>query len=271
MRGHGRDISALKKSAQEGVRKARAEIKALRRLVRLGRMSRQTAELHIERCDAAIARAFANGEKDSRKVAKKRVGKGVKKGVKKERRGVAVEQSKSEDDAFSTPPRSLRLRKKTRVSCSPPTLDKKSPLTQAGSASQQASTITFEGRVGDPSTIAILGAQSSSYQILNIVWQFLPRLCSMMGAGVALAVLGRAFAAIENTPVLPPRFTPWVLALASLREATAYICVAPNDVQWRKEIDELARNQAITVQRAEASLVNAYFKSGMNGVEYNSV
>ena len=88
----------LKKSAKEAVRKARNEIKALRRLVRLRKMSRQTAELHIEKYDAAIARAFANGEKDVKKVVKKGVEKGVKKGVKKERRGLKmVAATRSED------------------------------------------------------------------------------------------------------------------------------------------------------------------------------
>jgi len=46
----------------------------------------------------------------------------------------------------------------------------------------------------------------------------------MMGAGFALDVLGRAFAAIEKTPTLPAFYSE-VLALAALREATAYICV----------------------------------------------
>ena len=57
-----------------------------------------------------------------------------------------------------------------------------------------------------------------------------------------------------------------VLALAALREATAYICVRENEVRWRKKIDELAGDQAATVRRAEASLVMAYFESCTNVV-----
>ena len=124
---------------------------------------------------------------------------------------------------------------------------------QTGRASPQASTIAFKD----------LGAQHTSAQgedILAILWEFLPRLCSMMGAGVALDVLGRAFAAIEKTPTLPA-FSSEVLALAALREATAYICVGENEVKWRKEIDELAGDLAATVRRAEACLVMLYFQN----------
>ena len=351
MRGAGRNCGKLQKSGKAEVKKARAEIKRLRRSVRLHKMSDETAALRIEMIEASIAQAFTRqgcqrADKDDKKV--------VKKGVKKERRGlkmvaveqgksedgapstpppsrqpakrarvsssptkmggesplkqagrasqqastikfegrvgeravkdvnVAVEPGKSEDGALSTPPRSRRLHKKTRVSSSPPKLfptppcsrqpakrarvsssptklGGKAPLTKAGRASQQASTIKFEGRVEDPSTITFLrGGKHGG--VLTIVWQFLPRFCSMMGAGFALDVLGRAFAAIEKTPTLPA-FSSEVLALAALREATAYICVGENEVKWRKEIDELAGDLAATVRRAEACLVMLYFQN----------
>ena len=82
----------------------------------------------------------------------------------------------------------------------------------------------------------------------------------MMGAGFALAVIGRAFAAIERTPALPA-FSSKVLALAALREAAAYMGADGNEVRWRKEIDELAEGHAATVRKAEACLVMAYVRS----------
>ena len=119
-------------------------------------MSDETAALRIEVIDASIAQAFTRqgcqrADKDDKKV--------VKKGVKKERRGlkmVAVEQGKSEDGAPSTPPPSRQPAKRARASSSPTKTGGESPLKQAGRASQQASTIKFEGRVEDPSAITFL-------------------------------------------------------------------------------------------------------------------
>ena len=111
----------------------------------------------------------------------------------------------------------------------------------------------------DPSTITFLSGGKHG-GVLTIVWHFLPRFCKMMGAGSALDVLGRAFAHIEKTPTLPA-FSSEVLALAALREATAYICAGEHERQWRQEIDVVAGNQADAVRRAEACLVTLYFQN----------
>ena len=73
----------------------RTEIKRLRRLVRLHKMSDETVALRIEVIDASIAQAFTRqgcqrADKDYKNV--------VKKGVKKERRGLKmVAATRSED------------------------------------------------------------------------------------------------------------------------------------------------------------------------------
>jgi len=103
-------------------------------------------------------------------------------------------------------------------------------------------------------------ADAQSEAIFKILWGFLPRLCSSLGPGNGLAVLGRALAAVGLTPQLPSRseMTPRVWALAALREASGYTGVGADAESWRHELDDLAGSSSAAVRKAEAWLVQEY-------------
>ena len=108
--------------------------------------------------------------------------------------------------------------------------------------------------------VALTRADAQSEAILKQLWGFLPELCSSLGPGSGLAVLGRALAAIGLTPQLPSRsgMTPRVWALAALREASGYTGAGSDKESWRHEMDGLAGSSSAAVRKAEAWLVQEY-------------